>query len=339
MDVRRIDPFDEELLARFHDACRRAELHERPWESIWSLAELRARFEHPSGTERSELFAAFDGADLVGAALVDSPLEDNTDKAWMHTMVPPEHRRRGVGTLLVEHLAEVVRTDGRSVLLAESSYPFEARDEHPYRRFAERNGFVHDMAEIVRMLQLPVPAEVLEDLAAEASPHHGAYRLETFVGVVPDEYLPTYCQVHNQLGVDAPTGDVEFEEESLTPEEFRASEQRFAAAGSTRVSTVAVCGDHEVVAYTDLVVKADPADRVQQWGTLVHRAHRGHRLGTAVKVANLRVLQERFPDRTEVVTSNAEVNQHMVDINDRLGFRAVAVLPCFRRVLAGADAR
>ena len=136
--------------------------------------------------------------------------------------------------------------------------------------------------------------------------------------------------------MDAPTGEVEFEEESLTPEEFRRGEQRFAVAGTTRVSTVAVRGDHEVVAYTDLIVKADPAERVQQWGTLVHRDHRGHRLGTAVKVANLRALQARFPDRTEVVTSNAEVNQHMVDINDRLGFRAVAVLPCFRRILDGS---
>ena len=115
----------------------------------------------------------------------------------------------------------------------------------------------------------------------------------------------------------------------------RGQHQDLVAGPQDRVAT----GDHEVVAYTDLIVKADPADRVQQWGTLVHRDHRGHRLGTAVKVANLRALQERFPDRTEVVTSNAEVNQYMVDINDRLGFRAVAVLPCFRRVLVGPDAR
>ncbi len=199
MDVRRIDPFDEDLLAKFHDACRRAELHERPWESIWSLAELRVRFENPPTTERSELFGAFDGPHLVGAAVLDSPLEDNTDKAWMHAMVPPEHRGRGIGTLLVEHLADAARADGRRELLAESSYAFEARDHHPYRRFAERNGFVHDMAEIVRMLPLPVAEELLDELGAAAAQHQGSYRLETFVGTVPDAYLPTYCAVHNQL--------------------------------------------------------------------------------------------------------------------------------------------
>ena len=66
-------------------------------------------------------------------------------------------------------------------------------------------------------------------------------------------------------------------------------------------------------------------------GTLVRRDHRGHRLGTAVKVANLRALQGACPEATEVKTQNAETNAWMVGINVRLGFQAVGVVPEFLR--------
>ena len=331
MDVRPIDPADAGLLARFHDACRRAELHERPWESIWSLDDLRAQIEHPDDGERRELYGVFDGDRLLGGATASFFLLDNTTIVDFHPMVAPEHRRRGAGRMLVDHMVRRAREEGRDTLLAESSYPFEDRETHGYLRFAQACGFSQANLEIVRILDLPVADGLLEDLAEEAAPHHADYRIETFLHDIPEPLLPSYCRVHNQLATDAPTGDIDFEEEQMTPEIFLQGQQRMKASGRTRLAAVAISGADEVVAYSDLVVRPDPGERVQQWGTLVAREHRGHRLGTAVKVANLRELQRRFPDRTEVVTSNAEVNPYMVGINDRLGFRPVAVLPMFQR--------
>jgi hypothetical protein len=66
-------------------------------------------------------------------------------------------------------------------------------------------------------------------------------------------------------------------------------------------------------------------------GPLVRRDHRGHRLGTAVKIANLRALQQACPEATEVKTQNAETNAWMVGINVRLGFRPVGVVPEYLR--------
>ena len=65
------------------------------------------------------------------------------------------------------------------------------------------------------------------------------------------------------------------------------------------------------------------SERAYQWGTLVRPDHRGHRLGLAVKVANVRLLQETQPQITTVVTFNADVNAPMVAVNERLGFRPV----------------
>jgi hypothetical protein len=51
--------------------------------------------------------------------------------------------------------------------------------------------------------------------------------------------------------------------------------------------------------------------------------HRGHRLGLATKVHNLRWLQREHRVPATLVTTNAEVNTHMVSVNDSLGFRPV----------------
>lgn len=59
-------------------------------------------------------------------------------------------------------------------------------------------------------------------------------------------------------------------------------------------------------------------------------AHRGHRLGAAIKARNLLALQAGADAADlagrRLVTWNAEVNDHMIAINDRLGFVRTARL-------------
>jgi hypothetical protein len=57
-----------------------------------------------------------------------------------------------------------------------------------------------------------------------------------------------------------------------------------------------------------------------QGDTLVLREHRGHRLGLAVKLANVRALQDELPAVTTVRTWNAESNTHMLAVNQAMGF-------------------
>ncbi len=62
---------------------------------------------------------------------------------------------------------------------------------------------------------------------------------------------------------------------------------------------------------------------VFQWGTLVLPEHRGHRLGMAVKAANLEELARLAPERRSVQTMNDEQNPWMVQINKDLGFEII----------------
>jgi hypothetical protein len=91
--------------------------------------------------------------------------------------------------------------------------------------------------------------------------------------------------------------------------------------------------DGVVVAYADASVPGDGFTHIDQYGTLVHPDHRGHRLGMAVKCAQLRLVADHFPDKEYVTTSNAEVNAHMVAINVALGFEIHQVWDEFEKRL------
>ena len=88
-----------------------------------------------------------------------------------------------------------------------------------------------------------------------------------------------------------------------------------------------------MVAYSEIGVPGYEPGRAYQWGTLVLPAHRGHRLGLATKVENLRRVQAAEPGRSALYTWNAEVNRHMVAVNEALGFRPVGRLGEFVKKL------
>lgn len=331
-EIRPLDPADDAQVARYHEILWRAEKEDgRDWTSMWTLDELVTTFREPDDDERVQGLCAHDGEEMVGAAFAAYPLETNLESVWVDVFVEPERRRAGIGTALLEALVGEARAAGRTMLEGESTFRFDEREDGPLLGFAKKNGFRVANMEIMRVLRLPVDEALLDRVADESAPHHEDYSVETYVGLLPAALEASYAELSNQLILEAPAGEFEWEAESLTAERYREQVRKQEATGRRRYTTVAV-RDGRVVALTDLLLSAG-STRVQQWYTLVERPHRGHRLGNAVKVANLRAMQRDNPERVDVVTSNAEVNQQMVDINDRLGFEAVACCPGFLREL------
>lgn len=333
MQTRPLDVHDDTALRRFHQILWRAEKEDgRPWNPTWSFEEMAAILREPTSERRTVGVAAHDDSGaMVGGGFVMLPLLDNRDTAWVFAAVEPELRCRGIGTSVMDALLVVARAERRTQLLAAAGIPFEERKTSPILRWAQRQGFTTANTEIQRNLDLPVPAGLLDELAEEAARKHGGYEIRSFLRPVPDELLASWCDLSNTFMLDAPMGDVDVEAGALTPEAVRERDAVDAKIGRTVYSTVAL-KDGVVVAHTDLGVPGE-ADEAHQWVTLVHREHRGHRLGAAVKVANLRALQAGHPRLPRVVTTNAETNAWMVAINDRLGFRPVAVVPTLKRRL------
>jgi GNAT superfamily N-acetyltransferase len=328
VDIRPLDDTalaDDAVMRDFYDLNRRAELLGRPNAPFWTFQEFLGAFRSPDSGERQELFAAYDGDRMVGNAALWTPLLDNTEKAWFMLSVDVPERRRGIGRALAERIEQTAKDDGRSLILAGSTLPFDDRESHAYRRFAEACSYELFNFEVVRHLTLPVPDEQIQAWIDEATPRHQGYTIETFVGAVPDDLVESLCLLLGQLAVDAPTGTVDFEEESVTPQRYAEMVETTNAMGRARYETVALTPDRQVVAQSTLALSLAENTTVYQWGTFVHREHRGHKLGLATKAVNLRAVQAARDDLTLVVTQNAETNDYMVAINERMGFRPIEV--------------
>jgi GNAT superfamily N-acetyltransferase len=327
LTVRPLDVADERAMRRWYDLTEAADTFERPWATSWSFPEMLVQFRTEDPAMRWTVLGAFDRDEMVGTAFTAMPLHDNTEKLYAAVFVAPELRSRGIGSTIVAHLVETVRTEGRSTLLVGSGIPGSEREDHPYARFARKNGFTLSNVEVHRVLDLPIETSALEAMRAEAAAHHDGYEIRTFEDEIPEELLDSYLFLLSQLALDAPSGSVDFEAEMVTRESFAAQLARMREQGRHRLMTLAIGPDGEAVGHSDLVVPPEDRPKVYQYGTLVHREHRGHHLGAAVKVANLLALQERYPDRTEIHTTNAEDNATMIGINERLGFRVVEICP------------
>ena len=178
------------------------------------------------------------------------------------------------------------------MLLTEVFVPVGDRESHADREFAAPPWLYRVERRDRRSLPLPVaPTSWPRHRRRAAEAMGDAYELSVHVDGVPDELRQGVCDASNRLILDAPTGDVEFEPESMTVEDYQTmlDHQRDTGRTSSRPSPCTATPVSSPPTPTSSVPSGDP-NVVFQWGTLVLPEHRGHRLGMAVKVANLEEL-------------------------------------------------
>ena len=243
------------------------------------------------------------------------PARENTHLAYFGPLVSLPYRRQGIGTALVRHAAGRAQEGGRVTMTAEATLG------SPGDAFSRALGARAGMAEASRVLHVrAIPGGHLARLHTRAQAAARGYSLLSFAGPFPEEYIEQVAAL-NQDGEDAPR-DAGHEEQQWDAERLRAAEQRATEQGLRRYS-VAARDDRtgELVAITQLAVDPQTADWGHQELTVVARAHRGHRLGLLVKVAMLELLAGREPRLERIVTGNADTNEHMIAINDELGYQ------------------
>jgi GNAT superfamily N-acetyltransferase len=337
VEVVPLDPFDDAALDAWHHAYLVAERHELDDVATpLQLEEVRAIMQDGGSRARNVGWAAVRDGETVGAGWMRLPLLDNLELAEVTVHVLPAARRRGVGSALLARLESEALARGRRVLTGLASWAYDAGSSGVGAsgpEFARAVGFELALSEVQRELRLPVDDSVLARLAESAAAEHPAYTLRSWVGPVPADLVEGWAHLTSTLVTEAPMGDLEFEREAVSTDAVREYEELTSRQGRTKYNTVALSASGDVVAYSDLATTVHEPGRAYQWGTLVDPAHRGHRLGLAVKVANLRLLQEERPDVARLTTYNAEVNSHMIGVNEAMGFRPIARLGDFQKML------
>jgi GNAT superfamily N-acetyltransferase len=324
MEVRLVDPSDEDELAEWAAVLQASDADLWPDLTGFTLPDIRAFAQYRSASKRFDLLAARDsGGPMLGVALMELPLRDNQRSAEVTVAVHPAHRRRGVGTAIVDGMAEHGRANGRAVLNSIVDVPLERAADHPSLSFAPKVGFVAMLAGNLRHLAVPIDGARRDELRAEVARTRAAdaYRVLTFEAPWPEEYLDDQCTLFQCMSTDEPHGDDSHEDEIWDDERVRENNALHAARGARFLVAVAQhLATGRLVACTELTIAAGAPEQAWQMLTVVHPAHRGHRLGLAVKLANLDVLARRAPAVRLIVTGNAAVNAPMIAVNDLMGF-------------------
>lgn len=293
-------------------------------------------------------FIARRGDRIVGAAALESNVDDGTTKAEVEFSVLPDEMAAGVGTALLERIEAEARALGRTVLQTWTLHPVDpGRDplrpatgwgrvaRTPLSDVLTTSGFTFEQVERTSALPLDAPLASIEQRLRAARAFAGPdYRVVEWSLPTPSHLRAGYGSIIARMATDVPTGDLVTEAEVWDEEKVTRRDERLLAGGAT-FSVAAVIHEPtgDMVAFNELMVQGALDGVTHQWGTLVVTEHRGRHLGTLAKCANLLRWRDIAPASPRVVTFNAEENRPMLDINEAIGFVPVMYEGAWKKVL------
>ena len=294
-------------------------------------------------------YVARRNGEIVGQATMEWDATVPTNVTWLGGGVLPDHRNRGVGTALFDHMEALAHTSGRSVIqrgaihanllggerLGSPTGFGSVPTDDPGVRFLRKHGYTLEQVYRISVLDLPVGPEILAAHRDAAEVKAGSvYRVHTWTGPAPEQWLDDIALLSMRMATDAPSAGMEIDEEVWDAVRIRAQEARAAKAGRTHfMAVVEHLPTGQLVALNGVLVPDNHQRPVQQGPTLVLKEHRGHRLGMLVKVANIQQLAEHNPESSLIITDNAEENRPMLDVNEAVGFRAIGYEGAWKKTI------
>lgn len=284
-------------------------------------------------------FAARRGAAIVGFAFIVTANEAGAKSAQANLLVLPPHWGTGIEQTLLTRLEQEARALARQTLQAWTLHrakpsermlvPETGWGSVPSTALSElliENGFTMEQVERNSILPLSASSERAERMLAEALLFaDDEYRVVSWTLPTPEHLHDGYADVISRMATDVPSGKLEFDEEIWDAARVVRNDKSFADGGQqVSVAAVAHIPSGRIVAFNELVIGADRTGVTHQYGTLVVKEHRGKRLGTIVKCANLLRWRDVAPDSPKISTFNAEENRPMLDINEAIGFVAAS---------------
>jgi RimJ/RimL family protein N-acetyltransferase len=193
------------------------------------------------------------------------------------------------------------------------------REGSPGEAFARSVNGIAELTEVQRAMTLG-NSEALARLREPAERAAVGYSLVSWTGPVPEDVIEQVAELYATLN-DAPR-DPDEAPEVWDAQRVRERVNALYPYYGRKVYSVAARHEAsgDLVALTQVGV--DPANLA--WGhqmiTAVTKKHRGHRLGLLLKIAMLELLATEEPGLERIETWNAQSNQHMIAVNEALGY-------------------
>lgn len=319
MDILPVSPDDEAAIADAFAVGERARLVDAPDSVGHDLTSYTGSVRYGWDGDAPRLYVAREDGKPVGSLMISLPHYDNVHTAWFDIAVDPAVRRGGLGSELLAFGTEVAKAEERTTL------GMDGWDIPAAAGFAERHGYTLRAVDVNRRQVLAeVDHTKLDALYDDARAAAADYELLRIVDAVPDDLLDSVVALTAAIN-DAPIDDLDIEDDVYTAERVRAFEHAMIEGRKRTVYRVVArhnetgeLGGHSVVGVERMRPQVG-----WQLDTAVTRAHRGHRLGLLVKIDLLRWLAEAEPQLATIDTWNAESNQHMIAVNEVMGYRII----------------
>jgi GNAT superfamily N-acetyltransferase len=218
MDITRFGPDDVAELKEWVDLANAVNRADAPWETEVPVLRAEARFRVGwDGEPSTPYLARVDGV-VVGGCAISVSNYDNLHLAWVAVIVHPDHRRQGYGSAILAFVEDEVRRMGRT------SIGIDGWDCEATRGFTAKHGYDKKHQAIARRQYLAeIDRAELDKHYDEALAAATDYVLERQMLPTPEAELDEIAEMAAAIN-DAPTDDLDIEDEVFSAERMKAYE-------------------------------------------------------------------------------------------------------------------
>ncbi len=243
-----------------------------------------------------------------------SDYEENKHIARLHIVVLKDYRRKGIGTDFLKYAVKEIQSLNKTVIECGS-------DHEAGKAFLKHYGAEMTIEGAENRLEMAdVDWDMMQEWINEGPKRAPDVRIDSFRTECPEEILDEFCEMCTEALNMQPLGETE-SRANIDGEARRKFEKRIKEIGQTNYTMITREKDGKISGMTEIYYDPREGHRLNQELTGVRPEYRGRGLGKWLKASMIVHIRDNYPEVERIITGNAESNEAMLSINNRMGFK------------------